>query len=378
VGWKLVLDLQATQSTAHAERGVARYVKEHVRALRRRGEGEAMLLNPHLPFPRRLEQDLLTSPLLQWNTQSVLRAVSERADGPLAYFWMSPFELSLRGEGDLPPHAIRGDIPTIATLYDLIPMRMMDRPPWNDEKLARRTRARAEQLHHIDLVLTISEHTRRDAIELLDLDPRKLVCIGAGVSESFRPAASGETPSLLLAQHVPAITKPFVFCQSGGAPHKNTERLLQAFASVPATHQLVITCALDAGTRARWETAARDAGVLERVVLTDYVREDVLRALYQCASLVVVPSLYEGFGLPVLEAMAAGTPVVTSAGGATEEIAGGAAVLVDPTDADAIAAGIAEAERRRDELVPLGLVRAAAFTWERAGDAVERLWRELA
>ena len=157
MSWRLVLDLQATQSTAHAERGVARYVKEHVRALRRRGEGEALLLNPHLPFPRRLEQDLLTTPLLQWNTQSVLRAIAERADGPLAYFWMSPFELSLRGEGDLPPHAIRGDIPTIATLYDLIPMRMMDRPPWNDEKLARRTRARAEQLHHVDLVLTISE-----------------------------------------------------------------------------------------------------------------------------------------------------------------------------------------------------------------------------
>jgi glycosyltransferase involved in cell wall biosynthesis len=376
--WRLVLDLQATQSTAHAERGVARYVKEHVRALRRRGEGEALLLNPHLPFPRRLEQDLLTTPRLQWNTQSVLRAVAERADGPLAYFWMSPFELSLRGEGDLPPHAIRGDIPTIATLYDLIPMRMMDRPPWNDEKLARRTRARAEQLHHVDLVLTISEHTRRDAIELLDLDPRRLVCIGAGVSDSFRPAAPGESPSLLLAQHVPAITRPFVFCQSGGAPHKNTERLLQAFASVPDGHQLVITCALDVHTRMRWEEAARSAGVLDRIVLTDYVREDVLRALYQCASLVVVPSLYEGFGFPAAEAMRSGTPVVTSRASSLPEIVDWDEATFDPEDPDAIASAITRGltdDVFAGELRARGTRRAPLFTWDavaqRTMDAID-------
>ena len=80
--------------------------------------------------------------------------------------------------------------------------------------------------------------------------------------------------------------------------------------------------------------------------------------LYRGARCVVYASLYEGFGLPVLEAMASGTPVVTSRGGATEEVAGGAAVLVDPLDVESIAAGIAEAQARRDELVPLGLARA--------------------
>ena len=90
------------------------------------------------------------------------------------------------------------------------------------------------------------------------------------------------------------------------------------------------------------------------------------------------PSLYEGFGLPVLEAMACGTPVVTSRGGATEEVAGGAAVLVDPRDPAAIAAGIEEADRRRDELVAAGRDRAVAFTWQRSADLVEALWRELA
>jgi glycosyltransferase involved in cell wall biosynthesis len=95
------------------------------------------------------------------------------------------------------------------------------------------------------------------------------------------------------------------------------------------------------------------------------------------ARCLVYPSLYEGFGIPVLEAMACGTPVVTSRGGATEEVAGGAAVLVDPRDPASIAAGIEEAERRRDSLVEIGRARASMFTWRRSADLVEDLWREL-
>ena len=102
-----------------------------------------------------------------------------------------------------------------------------------------------------------------------------------------------------------------------------------------------------------------------------------LAALYRGARCVLYASLYEGFGLPVLEAMASGTPVVTSRGTAMEEIAGGAAVLVDPHDVFSIAEGIGDAERRREELAPLGLARASEFTWQRAADQVEALWREL-
>src|SRR6476646_2906522 len=102
------------------------------------------------------------------------------------------------------------------------------------------------------------------------------------------------------------------------------------------------------------------------------VSDDELAALYRGARCLVYPSLYEGFGIPVLEAMACGTPVVTSRGGATEEVAGGAAVLVDPRDPESIAAGIEEASSRREELRPLGLERAGTYSWAAVADAVER------
>jgi glycosyltransferase involved in cell wall biosynthesis len=108
------------------------------------------------------------------------------------------------------------------------------------------------------------------------------------------------------------------------------------------------------------------------------VSDDELARLYRGATCVVYASLYEGFGLPIAEAMACGTPVVTSRGGATEETAGGAAVLVDPYDPASIAAGIGEAARRRDELRRLGLERARGFSWAGAARATVEVYREAA
>jgi glycosyltransferase involved in cell wall biosynthesis len=136
--------------------------------------------------------------------------------------------------------------------------------------------------------------------------------------------------------------------------------------------------------------AAHEAGVELRVVgargwggvdvdgWVGEIPDSELATLYRGAACVLYPSLYEGFGLPVLEAMACGTPVVTSTATAMEEVAGGAAVLVDPLDVASIADGIGEALRRRDQLAAAGLARAKVFTWQRTADAVVELWSELA
>ena len=118
--------------------------------------------------------------------------------------------------------------------------------------------------------------------------------------------------------------------------------------------------------------------VESRVEWLGEVSESRLAALYDAAAAVVVPSVLEGFGLPILEAMAHGAPVVTSRGSSTEEVAGGAAVLVDPLDPDAIAAGIADALARADALSRAGLARAADCTWTRAAARTAAAYDEVA
>jgi glycosyltransferase involved in cell wall biosynthesis len=145
-------------------------------------------------------------------------------------------------------------------------------------------------------------------------------------------------------------------------PRKNLERLAQA-----ASH---------AGVELRIVGAPGWGSVESQSA--SFVADEELARLYRGAAALVYPSLYEGFGLPVLEAMASGTPVVTSTGSAPAELADGAAVLVDPLDVDAIAAGIREAIVRRDELRAAGLERAKGFTWEAAARATADVYRDAA
>src|SRR5204862_1363609 len=137
-------------------------------------------------------------------------------------------------------------------------------------------------------------------------------------------------------------------------PRKNLARTIEATAALGLELRV-------AGDRGWGGVEARG----DHVRWLGHVEDEELGRLYRGALCVAYPSLYEGFGIPVLEAMACGAPVVTSRGGATEEVAGGAAVLVDPEDASSIAAGIEDAIARRAELRAAGLPRAAAFTWER-------------
>ena len=130
----------------------------------------------------------------------------------------------------------------------------------------------------------------------------------------------------------------------------------------------------DAGNDVVADVDARGDGV----TWLGEVGDDELAQFYRGALCVAYPSLYEGFGIPIAEAMACGAPVVTSAGGATEEVAGGAAVLVDPLDPAAIAAGIEDAIACRDELRTRGIERARAFSWDDAARDTLEVYREAA
>jgi glycosyltransferase involved in cell wall biosynthesis len=241
----------------------------------------------------------------------------------------------------------RSRAPVVLTVHDLAVLR---RPEAFRRWHRSTARAALAGVRGAAAVVAVSEFTKNEVMELLGVPDERIRVVPNGVEPAFTPEG-------------PAADGDYVLAVGTLEPRKNLSRVVEAAASAGRELRVV---------------GARGWGGVAVPGWTGRVDDGELARLYRGARCAVYASLYEGFGLPVLEAMASGTPVVTSAGGATEEIAGGAAVLVDPTDVEAIAAGIAEAERRREELVPRGLERAAAFTWERSADGVERLWRELA
>lgn len=242
----------------------------------------------------------------------------------------------------------RASVPVVLTVHDLALLRAPKVfPAWH--RLYGRTGLR-RVLRAADAVVAVSEFTRRELEELSGVPPERIRVVPNGVDPVFTvegPAATGE----------------YVLAVGTLEPRKNLARVV------------------DAARLARVElrvVGAQGWGGVEVEGWMGEVPDSELAALYRGARCLVYPSLYEGFGIPVLEAMACGTPVVTSLGTAMEEIAGGAAVLVDPLDPEAIGGGIREAVARRAELVPLGLERARTYTWERAADGVVEIWRELA
>jgi glycosyltransferase involved in cell wall biosynthesis len=199
-------------------------------------------------------------------------------------------------------------------------------------------------------VIAVSEFTKRELVELLGTPPEEVTVIPNGVADVF--SAEG-----------PVADGDYVLTVGTLEPRKNLDRVQEGARLAGAELRVV---------------GARGWGGVEAAGWLGRVSDDELARLYRGAECLVYASLYEGFGLPIAEAMACGTPVVTSKGGATEETAGGAAVLVDPYDPAAIAAGIAEAVARRDELRRLGLERARAFSWQAAARATADVYREVA
>jgi glycosyltransferase involved in cell wall biosynthesis len=241
--------------------------------------------------------------------------------------------------------------PSVLTLLDVQHLDLPELFP-RGERLFRRL-AYDRAARGTDHVVVISEWVRERVVARLGLDPARVHAIHLGVDhERFSPGGA-------------SVREPFLLYPARPWPHKNHARLYEAFARVRAERP---------GLRLVLTGVGHDAATLpEGAETLGSVSTDELVSLYRRASALVFPSLYEGFGLPPIEAMACGCPVATSNAGSLPEVVGDAAVLFDPRDPESIAAGILEALDRADELRQRGLARAAGFTWDataRAHDAV--------
>ncbi len=250
---------------------------------------------------------------------------------------------------------VRSSVPLVVTIHDLAVLR-------HPETFNRWTRAYSRALlprvaRGAARVIAVSEFTRRELVDLLDVPEDKVRVIPNAVGPPFE--AEGK-----------AADGDYVLAVGTLEPRKNLDRLVGAFerAGLNGTRLLV--------TGARGWGTVESAG--KSVQWLGFVPDEELARLYRGARCVAYISAYEGFGLPVLEAMACGAPVVAARTGAAPEVADKAAVLVDPLDGDSIAAGLVEAIRRADELRERGLKRARDFDWQRVADATVEVYREVA
>ncbi len=230
-------------------------------------------------------------------------------------------------------------------------------------------------------VLTVSESSKRDILRFVDTEPEKIDVIYNAYDERFGVEPREEDVVRVRERY--QLHDEFVLYVGNVKPHKNLERLIEAFDRVRKRglgHLKLIIIGDEISKYTSLRRAVHRHQLHNYVRFLGYLPEETLAVMYRLAGVFVFPSLYEGFGLPPLEAMASGTPVVTSNVSSLPEVAGDAAVLVDPYDPDAIAGGIEHVltdERVRHDLRRKGLARAKQFSWEASVKRVHDIYEQV-
>ncbi len=369
------LYVDGAQNPFQIERGIGRYVSEHAGAIEALAPSllHSVLLNPGLPLTGNLSS-FLGKGLLSWNSASRVSDLA-RSEPPLVYHIMSPFE-STAIDVMWPGWARDSRIATVVTLYDLIPLIFPDQY-LRDVGLRAFYAGRLELVRHADGALALSQHTANDAVERLQVSPERVHVIHAGTSEHF----AGMFPSVAaawahLSRHLKSVRPGFVLYVGGADFRKNMEGLIAGFGRVPVAlrgeHQLVIANILMGGQAESLRDQAIVAGLgPDELVLTGHVSDFELGALYRACTLFVFPSFYEGFGLPMLEAMSCGAPVVASATTTGPEVLGDLEGTFEPHDPDSIAsclAAVLSSPEALERLRARSRRRVAQYTWRRVAE----------
>jgi glycosyltransferase involved in cell wall biosynthesis len=389
---RIGIDMLAVQSPVGRGRGIGRYAADLVATLLARDSTHEYILYGHDGFPTNniprapqaatfmLQPDPARgAPTIASVLDRLARTNPDRLDLLLT---LSPFDMS--SDYAPPPKPLNGL--TMATIiYDFIPFLFQEQYMTN-VTLADRYYQHIHLISLYDSFLAISEATRNDCLELMQVPEHAVTNISSAsdsgffIPDSTMPMA---VSSELVLRRL-GITQPFVFCLSGqdaGNDRKNSRGLIDAFSLLPESlresHKLVITCSMTDEYIKQTRAHARERGVLDQLVLTNSVPDESLRVLYQRCAVFVFPSHYEGFGLPILEAMRCGAPVVAGNNSSQIEVVGQAGLLVNTHDTADIAAKTACLLKDRNQARERGkksVDQAKSFTWERTADrAIEAL-----
>ena len=281
-----------------------------------------------------------------------------------AYFRRDKIDVFHRPAGYTIPPA-RG-VFKVLTVHDLRTLAISDKI-W-EQNIGKYGRTLSE----VDMITVVSECTQKDLMEHFGIGEEKIRVTHLGCRDFFRPLDRAEAEERLARFK---MERPF-FLSVGSVPRKNLDNIIRAFALCRQKddHDLVMVCRSDLD---KYRALARDEGIEEHVRFITDISNEELRALYNACVCFVFPSLYEGFGLPILEAMQCGTPVITSNVSSCPEVAGEAAVLVDPVDAADIAEAmsqIADDARLRQTMIDKGFERAKMFGWDKFAAAMQEVY----
>lgn len=263
--------------------------------------------------------------------------------------------------------SVPDDIKTIVTIYDLIPLIYKDRY-FKNRRAYEYFFKRLLQVKKAAHVITISEDAKKSIVRILKIPPKKISVIYGGIDPRFKFIKRSK-------KHIAEkyqITDPFVLAVGAPSFHKNIERLFEAFKTYKdnskSSVKLVIVCKLIRSEHAAWEKKIYQLGLKKDVYLTNFIASEELPFFYSAAQVFIYPSLYEGFGLPILEAFATHTPVITSNCSSMPEAGGKAAFYIEPKNSDQIAQAISRVlkdKALRKKMVALGIKQLKKFSWEK-------------
>lgn len=358
---RIVMDLQACQSESRF-RGIGRYSMNLAQAMIRNGKEHDIFIMLNSQYPdsihdiRQALHGLLPkdhivvfhtpqpvcekNPANVWRTRAaeLVRLSFLESLHPDAIYIHSLFEgyidhiVTSIGE-------LNGKYITAVTLYDLIPLVHQD-TYLSDSTMSQWYLGKIESLKRADLICAISDYSHFEAISMLGLHDENVVAISSAIDDSFERRTYPKADQQMIKDQY-GIFRPFVMYTGGGDYRKNIEGLIQAYARLPEIvrnhHQLAVVCSLSDAERLRLRDLVRGSGLHDYdVVFTGYVPDQHLIALYNLCKLFVFPSFHEGFGLPILEAMACGAPVIGSNKTSIPEVIGREDALFDPGNINSI------------------------------------------
>ena len=374
---RIGIDLLGAQSPHHGRRGIGRYSRDLAAALvaRAHRDGDEYVLYRRPSLGTVGLEEVVDGDRIAWHdlpdaedgeaaaqSDMLVRDDPDRLDALLV---MSPFEA---WAGYLPPSRPDHGGPALAAVvYDAIPFLFPpDGTPIHPDQ--RRLPHAARALRRFDALLAISESTRTDIVRLWKLNPSRVTAIGTAADEArFGLNVPGPSADELAGL---GIDGPYVFCVGGMDARKNFHGLAEAFAKLPTTmrrsHRLVLACEMRADARAEAMRTVKRLGIGASLVLAGEVSDATLAALYRGCSAFAFPSLYEGFGLPVLEAMRCGAAVVAGDNSSLPEVVGDAGLLADASDPSAFASAVARVlgdPKLSATLRAKAIARASGFSW---------------